>query len=190
MTDEPRTKRQDDPDCDLIRAIAAGDVRALDALYARHGPGILSFLIARLNDRELAEEVLQDVMLAVWRNAANFRGESKVLTWMLTIARNRAINTQRRRQPKLVMFSEELGLPGNDTGPLDKVEKRDRNEAVRDALDMLPDAQREVLVLVFYHHLSGVEVAELLGISVGTVKSRLFRAKEMLRRVLQGEGSL
>ncbi|MBC7872120.1 MAG: sigma-70 family RNA polymerase sigma factor, partial [Chitinophagaceae bacterium] len=86
----------DDPDAALIRRMASGEVHALDELYTRFGPAVLSYLAARLYDRALAEEVLQDVMLAVWRSAASFRGESKVLTWMLTIARNRAINTMRK----------------------------------------------------------------------------------------------
>jgi len=190
MTEGNVAYRPEDPDHLLIRQMAEGQTQALDELYARYGPGILNFLFARLNDRQLAEEVLQDVMLAAWRSAPNFRGESKVLTWLLTIARNRAINTQRKRRPTLVELNDEVKLQANDTGPLEKVSKLDKYEALRAGLDQLPDAQREVLVLVFFHQLSGAEVAEMLNISVGTVKSRLFRAKEMLRRVLPGEENL
>jgi len=190
MTEEHVAAQPYDPDHALIHAIADGDTRALDELYARYGPGILNFLVARLSDRQLAEEVLQDVMMAVWKSAPNFRGDSKVLTWLLTIARNRAINTQRKKRPHTVELDDEIGLKADDTGPLDKVVKLDKYSELREAMTLLPEAQREVLVLVFFHQLSGVEVAEALDISVGTVKSRLFRAKEMLRRVLPNQENL
>jgi DNA-directed RNA polymerase specialized sigma24 family protein len=150
----------DTSDAGLLRQMADGNPAALDVLYARYGSGIFGFLMARLGDRALAEEVLQDVMLAAWRSAAGFRGESRVLTWLLTIARNRAINATRRRRPILVPFH-----------------------------DALPASQCEVLTLVFYHQLTAPEVAAVLGIAVGTVKSRLHRAKHNLRRVLQREES-
>lgn len=173
-----------DPDAPLIRAISGGDMRALNELYARHGANILSYLSSFLNDRQLAEEVLQDVMMAVWNHAGQFRGDSKVRTWLLTIARNRAINTRRRAVPHLVQFDDALEVDAGDTTPLEKVERKRRSEVMREALNRLPPAYQEILLLVFYHQLSGVEVAEVLGISTGTVKSRLHRAKELLRRVL------
>lgn len=173
----------------LIQEMAAGNSSALDELYARYGPAIFSFLVARTGTPALAEEVLQDVMLAAWRSAAHFRGESKVLTWLLTIARNRAINAQRRRTPPVVSLNEELELNANDTGPLEKVMRQGEYQAVRERLDQLPAHLREVLVLVFYHQLSEAEVAEVLGIAGGTVKSRLHRGKEALRKALQVEGT-
>jgi RNA polymerase sigma-70 factor (ECF subfamily) len=179
---------QFDPDYLLVQGMAQGNVHALDELYARRGPGILSFLTAHVGDRQLAEEVLQDVMLAAWNNAASFRGDSSVRTWLLVIARNRAMNTHRKRKLPLVTFDEAFGALSGDTAPLEKVERKTRESKVRDALNQLPLPQREVLVLVFYHQLSGPEVAQVLGINEGTVKSRLHRAKEMLRRVLQSEG--
>jgi len=181
------TGQPEDPDRLLIREIADGNAQALDTLYAQYGPAVLNFLTARLSDREKAEEVLQDVMLAVWKGAANFRGDSRVLTWLLTIARNRAINVYRKRQIDTVEFEDELDMRGSDTGPLEKVMRRDRDEALREAVNLLNPHHREVLTLVFFHQLSGVEVADVLGISEGTVKSRLHRAKETLRRMLHGE---
>ena len=179
---------QHDPDLDLIRAMAAGHTPALDELYARHGSGIFSFLMARLGDQQLAEEVLQDVMLAAWNGAAGFRAESKVRTWLLTIARNRAINTRRRRTFTQVPINEALDARTDDTEPLERLTQQAEYSAVRAALETLSENQREVLVLVFYHHLTAAEIAEMLDISIGTVKSRLHRAKEALRNVLQSEG--
>jgi RNA polymerase sigma-70 factor, ECF subfamily len=180
-----------DPDYALIQGMAARDSRALDELYERHGRGILSFLVAQLHDnRQLAEEVLQDVMLAAWENAGNFRGESKVRTWLLVIARNRALNAVRRRSPLLVELNDDLSNYDDDTSPLERVQRQFRGQALRKAIENLPPQHKEILVLVFYQGLSGAEVAQVLGISEGTVKSRLHRAKEALRRLLQLTGEM
>lgn len=178
-----------DPDIELLRSIASGDSTALDMLYARHGRAILSYLKAYLNNPQIAEEVLQDVMMAVWENAARFRGDSKVRTWLLVIARNRALNTRRKLVPNIVPLDENIDI--HDTGPLEKVERKSQQEMMKQAINRLPEQHKEILVLVFYHQLSNLEVSEVLGINPGTVKSRLHRAKEALRRVLQlmGENS-
>lgn len=173
-----------DPDASLIAAMAAGNMQALDELYARHAAGLLAFLQARLNNRQLAEEVLQDTMLAAWNNAANFRGDSSVKTWLLVIARNRAINTQRRQRPQLVDVDAVYDLASSDTGPFEAVAREFDRLAVREALLHLRPDQREILILFFFQQLSGPEIAEVLNISVGTVKSRLHRAKEALRRTM------
>ena len=175
-----------DPDLPLIQGVARGDSRALNELYARHGANILNYLTSYLNDRQLAEEVLQDVMMAVWKSAAGFRGESKVRTWLLTIARNRAINAGRRYTPRMVELDE--NIYHGDSSPLERAEQKSLHLALREAIKTLPKFHQEILILVFYHGLTGQEVADVLGVSVGTVKSRLHRAKEMLRRVLQSTG--
>jgi RNA polymerase sigma-70 factor, ECF subfamily len=174
-----------DPDLPLIQAMAAGDASALDALYERHGRGIFSFLMAHLQDNySLAEEVLQDVMLAAWQNSSKFRQESKVRTWLLVIARNRAINARRRRNLQLVELEENVITSDDDTSPLEQVHRNTNHEILRQAIKQLPAAHQEILTLVFFQQLSGPEIALVLGISEGTVKSRLHRAKESLRRIL------
>lgn len=188
-TPPTQSTQSDDPARPLIEAMAAGDTQALDTLYERYGPAILSFLVARLGDRQLAEEVVQDVMLAAWENAARFRGESKVFTWLLVIARNRAMNVQRKHAPLSVSLDEEFESGTSDSGLFEAISRKATSAVVRAALRALPAAQRELLVLVFYHQLSGPEVARVLGITIGTVKSRLHRAKEALRRALAAEGS-
>lgn len=90
MHDEPF-----DPDRALLSAVAEGDPHALEALYTRHGLRLLHYLTGQLNDLALAEEVLQDVMLAIWQQAERFRGESRVTTWMLAIAHHHAISARR-----------------------------------------------------------------------------------------------
>src|SRR5262249_2890316 len=153
-------------------------IRALNDLYARYGGLLLAFLNARVGNRELAEELLQDVMLAAWEHASSFEMRSKVKTWLLVIARNRAINSYRKKRVPVIHLSDVFHVQSEDTGPMEAAERDERKDAVREAIQKLPEAQREVLVLVFYHGLTGPEVAEVLDISEGTVKSRLHRAKE------------
>jgi RNA polymerase sigma-70 factor, ECF subfamily len=177
-----------DPDWMLIRAMADGDIRALNELYARYGGMLLGFLVARVNNRQLAEEILQDVMLTVWNKAHTFEARSKVKTWLLVIARNRAINATRRKRFPVIDITEAFGLQSDDTGPMEALERREQRDYVRAAIRQLPYGQREVLVLTFYHQLTGPEIAEVLSISEGTVKSRLHRAKDNLKGILAQEG--
>ena len=181
------TKPQHDPDVSLVQEIAHGDARALQTLYERHGPKLLNYLSGFLNDGALAEEVLQDVMLAVWNGAGRFRAESKVTTWLLSIARNKAINAHRKRKPPGVALDESLIGEGKqlDAG----LEAQDNREMLARAIQQLPDEQRQVLELTFFHGLTGVEAADVLKIAPGTVKSRLHRARRTLRQLMLHEVS-
>ena len=125
----------------------------------------------------LAEEVLQETMMVVWNQADRFQGRSKATTWMLGIARNLAYNLLRReargdRQPDIAPLGE------------DPAERAQRSVCVEAALDRLSPRQREVIHLVYYEELSVVEVAEILGIPEGTVKSRMHHARKALREEL------
>lgn len=174
---------ESDADRLLVQAMARGDTRALDELYARHGRRLLAYLIGMLDNRQLAEEVLQDVMLAAWRGAAAFRGDSRVTTWLLAIARLQALSARRRRYPAVVPLDE--NAVRDDSGSFIGVERNLEARTVRAALRQLPTSQRETLELIFYHELSGPEAAAVLGVPEGTIKSRLNRAKTALRRLLR-----
>jgi RNA polymerase sigma factor (sigma-70 family) len=168
-------------DRELIRAVAEGEPDALRELYQRYGYKLLSYLVGQLGgDHTLAEETLQEVMLAVWQRAGAFRGESSVWTWMLAIARYQALNKRQRTKPPGLPLDDSLIAPMNS-------EIQDEFAALSAALDRLPSDQRETLELIFYHDLSGEETAALMGVAVGTVKSRLHRAKAALRKLLRRE---
>ena len=171
-------KRETDPGLAYLRAMAQGEPSALEALYHLYGGRVLSYLRGQLADEGLAEEVVQDVFLAAWHASAAFRGESKVLTWLLTIAHNRAINARRRKRATLVAL--EPRLAGTADSAVGVGSRLDMNAA----LSRLPDVQRAALELVFYHGLSVVEAAAVLDGPEGTVKSRLHRAKATLRKLL------
>ncbi|MBI5669221.1 MAG: sigma-70 family RNA polymerase sigma factor [Chloroflexi bacterium] len=174
---------EQDPDRHLVQAMARGDVRALEELYARHGARLLAYLVGLVDNRQLAEEVLQDVMLAAWRGAASFRGDSRVTTWLLAIARLQALGARRRRYPAVVPLDDRAAQ--DDSGLFARVDREAEARALRAALRQLPNDQRETLELIFYHELSGPEAAVLLGVPEGTIKSRLNRAKTSLRRLLR-----
>lgn len=176
---------RDDPDFELVQAMASGDSQALEVLYVRHGSSLLVYLLGQLGQRTQAEEVLQDVMLAAWQAAPRFRGDSQVRTWLFSIARHRAANARRRRTLPPAPLDKEL--VAGDPRPGDIVERHDRYDAIRRALGQLPEEQRETLELVFFHELSGPEVAQVMGVAPGTVKSRLHRAKAALKQWLSSE---
>lgn len=175
-----------DPDAILIRRIALGDMGALETLYGRFGLKVLNYLIGQLGDSALAEEVLQDVMMAAWKNAVGFRGESHVLTWLLAIARNRAINARDRQRFETAPLDENITM-AHESSVSELLDAQIERETLREALHRLPNDQRETLELVFYHQLSGAEAAAVLGVAPGTVKSRMHRALMTLKTMLRKE---
>lgn len=175
----------DNPDMILLRRIIAGDSAALESLYQRHGKAVLAYLIGQVGDRDLAEELLQDVMLAAWHGASKFRGGSQVRTWLLGIARYQAINARTRQQgrhpqPALLLREEEASGDVLDDAILRQAEMQD----LRAAFAQLSEAHRETLELIFYHDLSGNDAAAVLGVAPGTVKSRIHRALAALKTLL------
>jgi RNA polymerase sigma factor (sigma-70 family) len=177
-----------DPDACLVERVALGDEAALRALYAAYGRRMNSFALRLTGDDLVAEEVLQDCLLAVWKGARGYRGESRVLTWLLGIVHNCALNaTRRKRLPVENLESAAETLP--DVEDLEKAaESADRRRSVVQALDGLSKDHRAVLELTFFHGLGMAEVARVCGCPIGTVKSRLSYAKAHLRRALERAG--
>jgi RNA polymerase sigma-70 factor (ECF subfamily) len=171
-----------DPDRDLIRAIARCDEQALETLYARHWRTVLAYLIQQLGDYQLAEEVLQDVMLAVWKGASGFRGECRVRTWLMAIARKRASTARLRRVSGALPLDESFA--SNGLHIFQHQAHHTGHDDVLSALGQLPCAEREIIILIFYYNLSGSEVALVMGVPEGTVRSRLRRAKVRLNKLL------
>lgn len=173
--------RPDGSDLALLRDMAAGRVEALNYLYARYGSLLLVYLSARLHDRQWAEEVLQDVMLIAWNGAGNFQGRSSVKTWLFTIARNQSVNAYTRRKPGPDPLDPELPGPGGFS-PEQLLERSQTGAALQEAILQLPEEQRETLELLFFQELSQAEVAQVMQVAPGTIKSRLSRARANLRK--------
>jgi RNA polymerase sigma factor (sigma-70 family) len=176
------TARVDDEQ--LLDRIAGGAADALTELYRRHATGLFGFLLRLCGDRGTAEEVLQDTLLAVWRSAAGYQRRAAPRTWLYGVARRQAHNRLRAARPDQVSWD---GLPEPaDAAPGPEQAALSRAEAaeIGRALATLPVAHREVLVLTFLNDLPQPEVAEVLGIPVGTVKSRLHHARRALAQAL------
>jgi RNA polymerase sigma-70 factor (ECF subfamily) len=175
-------------DAGLLRRIAQGDEDAMAAFYREHGQVVLAQVLLVTGERVLAEEIVQDTMLAVWRGAGSFRGESSVRSWVIAIARRQTRDRLRSRRLRVVDDAFLADQPGSDPGPevmaLDRAELAEVTGAIRG----LAPAHREVLGLVFGSGLSLPEVAGVLGIPVGTVKSRLAAARTALGRILNEKG--
>lgn len=178
-----------DEDRTLLRRVSRGDERALEDLYARHGGALFGYLLLLSpGDRGLAEEVLQDTLVAAWRGAGSFRGGSSVKTWLFGIGRRRMRDAQRKRGlPPLDGEGLLEALPAREPGPEEALSRSESGAELERCIGRLSEPHREALALVFFHELSYAEAAEVLGVPIGTVKSRLSNAKRALRGLLEGE---
>lgn len=169
----------------MVQRVAQGDRQALAELYARYQRPLFQYLLQLTPDYGLAEEMLQDTLVAVWKSAHSFEGRSSVLTWLIGIARRQAHNTLRRHKLPFVDGSELLGLPASDPEPEEfTLASIERDELVA-AFHQLAPMHREILALTFVQELSYQETAQVLGVPLGTVKSRLSNAKKSLRTLLE-----
>ena len=161
----------------LVDRIAAEDEEAFRMLYDRFADRVFRYALTLLRNRHLAEEAAQETMIAVWKSAHRFAARSKVSTWIFGIARNKAFDLVRRE--KRGERTPELSLVSPDPAP-----GLLKQELVAEALRELPEPQREVVFLTFYEGLSYGEIARILEIPEGTVKSRMFHAKRKMAEVL------
>jgi RNA polymerase sigma factor (sigma-70 family) len=168
----------------VLEAVGRGDDDALGVLYDRFGRLAYRLAFRILRDRALAEDAVQEGFLAVWRSADAYKRErAKPSTWILTVVHRRAVDLVRREQ---VRRGEPLEVaPEPSVGPVDEdAVLRDRRAAVQAALTELPGEQRQALELAYYGGLTQSELAERLGVPLGTVKSRMFAGLGRLRELL------
>ncbi len=192
---------------DLVRAVASGSEEALAALYDRHVDGIHAVALRLTNDRQLAEEVVQETFLALWNRAELFDPAiASLATWLRTIARNRTVDRLRAagRRPPLVPLPGHgdagdadvgfdrvgvdaliLGGAAPDLGPEAAAEAAETRTAVGAAVAGMPDQERTVILLAYREGLTQSEIAERLDWPLGTVKTRTRRALARLRAVLE-----
>ena len=164
----------------LVRRIARGDQLAMRSLFARHQTALYRWLRRIVRDEALAEDLLSEVFLDVWRQATSFQARSSVSTWLLAIARHKALSARRRRVD--VQLDEDVAAsicdPADD--PEISLLKKNRGELLRQSMVNLSRKHREVLDLVYYHGKSVKEVAEITGVAEATVKTRMFHARRKL----------
>jgi RNA polymerase sigma-70 factor (ECF subfamily) len=175
MTSEP-------DDATLLAMSASGSADAFDRFVARHQAAVFRYLRTKANDAD-AEDALQQTFVAAWRNAATIEVEGSARPWLFTVARNAAAKLQRRAgaapQPveDLEQLGELAGFAAPDATPARFAEAAEERQLLNSALSSLPDADREVLTLRDLEQLTGEQVAELLGLSLPAMKSRLHRAR-------------
>ncbi len=169
----------------LVTRIAGGDQLALRALSARHQVRLYRFLVRFVRDERLAEELLSDVFLEVWRQAAQFEARGTVSTWLLAIGRYKALTALRRRTE--VTSDNEMAHTVADTAddPEISLQKKNLGNVLRKCVATLSPAQGQIIDLVYYHEKSISEVALIVGIPEATVKTRMFYARKRLAELVE-----
>ena len=174
-----------DPDADdirLIKMVADGNESAFEALYNKYAHTVQAFISLRISDDEDASEVFADTWLGCWRSSKTFRADSKVLTWILSIARRQIYMKRRKPKPPDQMDQAELdSITDDQLEPVELVNKDLTMEIIRQRIDALPAEMAYTVTLAWLHELPYTEIASLLDVPVGTVKSRIARARQILR---------
>ena len=175
------------PDEALPALVARGDEQALAELYDRFGRVAYGVALRVLRDAALAEDAVQDGFLTAWRTAAGFDpARGKASTWLLTLVHRRAVDVVRREERRRADVLDDAPIASGDATD-ESVEIRDERRRVQAALAKLPPDQREALELAYYGGLTQTELAERLGVPLGTIKSRMFTALSRLRDLLAEE---
>ena len=172
------------PDLEVVKRIADGDKRALETLYARHSDRTFKFLFRLTANRAAAEDLAHDVFLEVWRGASRFEARSSVTTWILSIARYKALDARRKQRN---LTEHDLPARAEPTPEMTAMESSTGNY-MRECLTKLSTEHKEIIDLVYYHEMSVKEVGEVLGIPENTVKTRMFYARKKLKEMLLAAG--
>jgi len=172
----------------LIERIAAGDKLAMQVLFARHQVRVYRFVLRLVRDQSVAEELVGEVFLDVWRQAGRFEARSTVSTWLLAIARYKALSALRRRADQELDDDKAATIEDPGDSPEVAVLKQNKGEVLRQCLTALTPEHREIIDLVYYHEKSVEEVAQIVGINENTVKTRMFYARKRLSELLKAAG--
>ena len=172
----------------LIGRIAGGDRLAMQVLYGRHHVRVFRFVLRLVRNEATAEDLISEVFLDVWRQASRFEGRSAVTTWLLSIARFKALSAMRKRSDEELDEEQAEAIADDSDDPEVAVQKKDKSDALRRCLTALSAEHREVIDLVYYHEKSVEEVAAIVGIPEATVKTRMFYARKRMAELLKAAG--
>ena len=173
----------------LIGRIASGDRLAMQVLFARHHVRVFRFILRLVRDELAAEDLISEVFLDVWRQAGRFEGRSAVSTWLLAIARFKALTAMRRKPDEELDEETAEAIEDPADNPEVVLAKKDKSAAIRKCLSGLSAEHREIIDLVYYHEKSVEEVAEIVGIPENTVKTRMFYARKRMAELLKSCGN-
>lgn len=172
----------------LLERIAEGRKDAMQVLFARHNVRVFRFALRLVNDRAMAEDIVSDVFLEVWRKAGQFEARSQVSTWILAIARYKALTALRGRRFEELDEAKINTIEDASETPEDLMQRAKTGEILRECLQQLSPAHREIIDLVYYHETSIEDAGEILGIPRNTVKTRMFYARKHLAELVQKSG--
>src|SRR6202789_3752642 len=172
----------------LLENIAGGDRSAMHTLYARHNVRVYRFVLRMLRDTTAAEDLVSQVFLDVWRTASQFEGRSQVSTWLLSIARFKALTALRQRRHEDIEQEDVLEIADEADTPEVSLDRSKTSAILRACVAKLSPAHREIINLVYYHEKTVEEVGRIIGIPQSTVKTRMFYARKQLADLLRGAG--
>jgi len=172
----------------LIARIAGGDRLAMQVLFARHHVRVYRFVLRLVRNDATAEDLISEVFLDIWRQAGKFEGRSAVSTWMLSIARFKALSAMRKRQDTELDDETAERIEDQADDPETALAKKDKGALLRQCLTALSAEHREIVDLVYYHEKSVEEVAGIVGIPEATVKTRMFYARKKLSELMKERG--
>lgn len=172
----------------LIGRIASGDRLAMQVLFARHHVKVYRFVLRLVRNESAAEDLISEVFFDVWRQAGKFEGRSAVSTWLLSIARFKALSALRRRSEVELDDETASAIEDQSDDPEVVLAKKDKGAVLRQCLSGLSAEHREIIDLVYYHEKSVAEVASIVGIPEATVKTRMFYARKKLSELLKERG--
>jgi RNA polymerase sigma-70 factor, ECF subfamily len=185
---QPAAPAAQDPDLRLLTACRAGDAQAFETLFRKYQPYVYNVSLGMLSNNEDAADITQETFLRLHRSIGSFRGDACFSTWLYKVAVNLCITELRRRSRGRFQLLEDVSHEDSETsqvetmpGPEAAIEQEESRQTVHRVLGMLPADYRAVIVLRHFQHLAYEEIAEVLGLSLSQVKTRLFRARRMFK---------
>ena len=175
-------------DRELVERVAKGDRAAVRLLFMRHHPRVYRFAARQTGSETMADDIANEVFLELWRQAPAFEGRSEVSTWLLGIARFKALSMLRKKREATIDEDDAAAIADTSDTPEVAVMKDDKATALRRMVNALPGEHRTVIDLAYYHAKSVTEIAEILSIPVATVKTRMFYARKKLGEALKAAG--
>lgn len=184
------THGQDASETELLATVAMADQSAFERLYRQYEKRVYQYVYTLVNDQTVAEDIVGETMMAIWRGAGTFSGTSRVSTWIFGIARHKSLDAIRKlgRQQREVDLDGAMDLPNPQESPLEDVHRKQMETITQRALATLSREHQEVLRLVFYEELPYEEIAAMLSIPTNTVKTRVYYAKKRLKEQLERMG--
>lgn len=172
----------------LLRRVAEGDKAAMHIMFARHRTRVLHFIQRTVRNPGIAEDLVSQVFLDVWRSANRFENRARVSTWLLSIARYKAINSLRERSHENIDRDDVREIADSDDTPEAALDRKQTSGILRQCIARLSPAHRQIIEFVYYRENTPAEVSEMLDIPLATAKSRMFYARKRLARSLVSAG--